>query len=244
MAKRPADLPGSSGVVRVMCVDDHAVLVEGLKAQFSLDPSLKFVGHLLSADELLARCTALRPNVVLLDIEMPGADVFEMADRLHRALPEIRFIFLSAHVRDGFLAAAYKCGASGYFSKGDDVEAIADAVREVGRGTDGGFIMGPKVQARCVPAARRTGGVSQSRRRKPKPTENGKPRTLLETLSARELEVLRLIGKGRTRAEIAAELSRSVKTIDGHQEHLMAKLRVHSRAELMRLAIHEGLVEL
>ncbi len=147
----------------------------------------------------------------------------------------MRFVFLSAHIRDGYLAAAYKCGAWGYFAKGDELEDIVAGIKELVRSTTGTFVMGPKVRQRC--GAARPGGPPAGSR------EDARPATPLEGLSAREVEVLRLIGKGRSRVEIAKELSRSAKTIDGHQERMMKKLGVDSRAELMRFAIREGLAE-
>ena len=224
-------------VVRALCVDDHAVLVEGLKAQFAIDNEIQCVGYLPSAEKLLDEVSRLKPDVVLLDIEMPGPDVFEMADRLRHMHPNVRFVYLSAHVRDGYLAAAYKCGASGYFAKGDDLEAIVCGVKEVARSEAGTFVMGPKVKERCQPA-RPAGAISRI-------NSNGDPRPqiALEELTPRETEVLRLIGKGRSRIEIATELSRSAKTIDGHQDRIMKKLSIDSRAELLRFAIREGLAE-
>lgn len=228
----------ADAAVRVLCVDDHAVLVEGLKAQFAIDDTIRVVGRLASAEKLVEETTRLQPDVVLLDIEMPGPDIFEMADRLRHRHPGIRFVFLSAHVRDGYLASAYKCGAWGYFAKGDDLEAIVAGVRQVARSTAGVFIMGPKVQERCG-ALRATGGPAAGRT----PSVDGPPTTPLASLSDREVEVLRLIGKGLSRVQIAKELSRSAKTIDGHQERMMKKLNVDSRAELMRFAIREGFAE-
>lgn len=221
--------------VRVLCVDDHAVLIEGLKTQFAVDGGVQVVGGLSSAADLLDEAERLRPDVVLLDIEMPGPDVFEMADRLKRKHPDTRFIFLSAHIRDGYLAAAYKCGAWGYFSKADDLEAIVDGVKEVAKSDGGAFVMGPKVRQRLAstkPGAARSTAV-----------DGTAPKPALETLTSREVEVLRLIGKGLSRSEIAAELCRSAKTIDGHQERMMKKLGVSSRSDLMRYAIREGLAE-
>jgi DNA-binding NarL/FixJ family response regulator len=226
----PVDEAGAG--VRVLCVDDHAVLVEGLKAQFAIDGRIRVVGRLASAERLLDEVSRLKPDVVLLDIEMPGPDVFETADRLRHMHPDLRFVFLSAHIRDSYLAAAYKCGAWGYFAKGDELEDIVAGIKEVAASGVGTFVMGPKVQQRC--------GAARSARGAP---EDGRPATPLEALSAREIEVLRLIGKGLSRVQIGKELSRSAKTIDGHQERMMKKLGIESRAELMRFAIREGLAE-
>jgi DNA-binding NarL/FixJ family response regulator len=238
--RKPAGTNAASAIsVRVLCVDDHAVLVEGLKAQFAIDDEIKCVGYLPSAANLLDEVSRLTPDVVLLDIEMPGPDVFEMADRLRHLHPRVRFIFLSAYVRDSYLAAAYKCGAWGYFAKGDDPEDIVAGVKEVARSADGVFLMGPKVKQRCQPA--KPAGLTNRSRSKQK--SDPRPKTILESLTPREIEVLRLIGKGRSRNDIARELSRSPKTIDGHQERVMKKLGVDSRAELMRFAIREGLAE-
>lgn len=232
---------GDSAGVRVLCVDDHALLVEGLRAQFAIDGSIKIVGRLASADRLLDEVDRVRPDVVLLDIEMPGPDVFEMADRMRHMHPTLRFVFLSAHIRDGYLAAAYKCGAWGYFAKGDELEDIVAGLKELARSTGGTFVMGPKVRQRCAQA----GGSPTS---KPAPLfapvrKDAPPTTPLQSLSSREVEVLRLIGKGLSRVEIAKELSRSAKTVDGHQERIMKKLGLESRADLMRFAIREGLAE-
>lgn len=256
MKEEPASMPmrtnrphksaakGAAPGIHVLCVDDHEVLVEGLKAQFGIDGAIRVVGWLASAERLLDETARLKPDVVLLDIEMPGPDAFEMADRLRHMFPRVRVVFLSAHVRDGYIAAAYKCGACGYFAKGDDLKAIADGIRDVAShgataGAEHGFVMGPKVRERCL--APRPG----SPQARPRATSaiDGPPSTPLGQLSDREIEVLRLIGKGRSRSEIARELSRSAKTVDGHQDRIMRKLGIETRADLMRFAIREGLAE-
>lgn len=226
----------SSAGIRVLCVDDHALLVEGLRAQFAIDERIRIVGHLTSAEHLLEETRRLHPDVVLLDIEMPGPDAFEVADRLRHEQPGVRIIFLSAHVRDTYLAAAYKCGAWGYLAKSDDPEDIVAGIREVAHSTSGTFFMGPSVRLHCG----RPGGAGPGEH--PASTR-GAPATQVGSLTAREFEILRLIGKGMSRTEIAHELCRSAKTIDGHQERIMRKLGVSSRAELIRLAIREGLAE-
>lgn len=243
----------------MLCVDDHAVLVEGLKAQFSLNASVRCIGSLPSANRLLEEVARLKPDVVLLDIEMPGPDAFEMADRLRHMHPRARVIILSAHVRDGYINAAFKCGAWGYFAKSDSLEAIVAGIREVARSSSGTVVLGPKVKEHCAPPipVNATGSGAADRfsmgkgTRRPKVAEDaaikgsrpGAPTTRLDALSVREVEVLRLIGKGLSRNQIAAELARAVKTIDGHQDRIMEKLGVESRADLMRLAIREGFAE-
>ncbi|MHC5114018.1 MAG: response regulator [Planctomycetota bacterium] len=219
MKKRPT---------RILCVDDHRFLIEGLQARFELEADLEFVGALGSAESLLSESRRLNPDVVLLDIEMPGPDPFEAADDLRRILPDVRVIFLSAYVRDHYISAAVRSGAWGYFSKGEEADVIVDGIRRVIRGD---FAFSPQVQERCQQEM--TGG-----RRRLVP-----PSTKLDALTPREQEVLRLIGRGKTRAQIAEMLCRSPKTIDGHRESIMEKLGIRDRAELVRFAIREGLVE-
>ena len=229
----------SEVVVRVLCVDDHLLLAEGMRVQMSLDPSIDFVGWLPDASQLLEEVARSRPDVVTLDIEMPGPDVFEAADRLHRQFPDVRFAFLSAHIRDGLLAAAYRCGGSGYFSKGEDLVDILDGLKRIAHSTRGTFVIGPKVIAQC-PSAR---AVRSSRRTRRAATESAMPISAVDRLTSREIEVLRHIGGGQSRVEIARQLSRSPKTIDGHQERMMKKLGIDSRADLMRFAIREGIAQ-
>ncbi len=214
--------------IRLLCVDDHAFLVDGLKARFALDSSLVFVGRLPSADALVPEVKRLKPDVVLLDIEMPGRDPFEATDDLKRQCPDTRVVFLSAYVKDHYVSAAFKAGAWGYYSKSDEPDAIIEGIRKADRGV---FALGPKVAERCKPT------------RPSKRGEQNEPVSKGETLTERELEVLRLIGRGMSRADIAKALHRSAKTIDGHRERIMAKLDIHSTAELVRYAIREGHVE-
>ncbi len=226
--------PGN-GEVRIVCVDDHAVLVDGLKAKFSIDNEIRIIKHLTSAAKLLEEVARLKPHMVLLDIEMPGPDVFEMADRLRHSSPEIPFVFFSAHIRDGYLANAYKCGAWGYFAKGDELDDIVAGIKKISASTAAVFVMGPKVREHC-------GAVPSSGTTTPAPQETKVP-TPFDSLTAREVEILRLIGKGLSRMEIGKELSRSAKTIDGHQDRMLKKLGITSRTELMRFAIRKGFAE-
>ncbi len=215
-------------VIRVLCVDDHAFLVEGLRARFAADPLVKFAGRLATADGLVEEVKRLQPDVVLLDVEMPGVDAFEAADDVRRRCPESRVVFLSAHVRDHYVSAAFKAGAYGYFSKSDEPDAIIQGIKSAARGE---FAFGPRVAQRCGPVKSHARG------------QESPPTARLDVLTEREKEILRLIGRGMARAEIATSLCRSAKTIDGHRERIMKKLDIHTGPELVRFAIREGLAE-
>jgi DNA-binding NarL/FixJ family response regulator len=216
--------------IRVLCVDDHAFLVDGLRARFALEPDIELVGRLSSADTLVQEAKRLRPDIILLDIEMPGTDPFEAIEDLKRMELDSRVIMLSAYVRDHYVSAAFKAGAWGYFSKGDDADAIVEGIRKVDKGE---FAFGPKVAERCRPVTKRP--------KRGEPTEA--PKAKVDALTKREQEVLRMIGRGLSRQEIADAICRSPKTVDGHRERIMAKLDIHTGPELVRFAIREGLAE-
>lgn len=234
----------ASHAIRVLCVDDHAVLVEGLKAQFAIDGSIEVVGRLATAGKLVEECRRLRPDAVLLDIEMPGPDAFEAAARLRKAQPEVRVIVLSAHIRDAFITASFAAGACAYFAKSEELDDIVTGIRDVMRTEAGMFRLGPKVRERCRAAGLASAvagqGLSLGRASS---LGVAVPLTLLSSLTPRELEILRLIGRGLSRVQIAEHLFRSAKTIDGHQDRMMKKLGIKARADLMRFAIREGLAE-
>lgn len=210
--------------IRLLCVDDHQFIADGLAARAKSEHDIDFVGQLTSADDLAAEVARLRPDVVLLDLEMPGSSPLDaMAESLRR-LPETRFVVFTAHLRDVNLVSAMRLGASGFFSKTDTPEAIFDGVRRAAQGEQ---VFGDDVSERIEKNTGDATGLS----------------TRLTQLSPRELEVLRLIGRGMSRADIAKNLVRSMKTIDAHHTAIMRKLDIHDRAELTRYAIREGLVE-
>lgn len=214
--------------IRILCVDDHAFLVEGLIARFELEGDFEVVGRLSTAENLVEEAKRTQAQIVLLDIEMPGPDPFDALAELRRRAEDVKVIMLSAYIRDHYIDSAYKAGAWGYFCKSDEMNALVEGIRKVAHGE---FALGPKVQARCQPTKRK--GAN----------EQSAPKTKLESLTPRESEVLRLIGRGMSRMEIANTLSRSPKTIDGHRELIMKKLDIHDRGELVRFAIREGLAE-
>jgi len=218
----------SAALIRVLCVDDHAFLAEGLRSKISLEPDMVFVGWLPDASSLVKEARTLHADVVTVDLEMPGPDPFEAIDDLRRVSPGTKAIVLSAHVRDRYLDAAVAAGAWGYLSKSDDPDAIVAAVRKVMLGR---FALGPSLEGRSLLLP------EKQRKRTARPVSRS---TLLTT---REEQILRMIGRGMARHEIATTLHRSAKTIDTHQQSIMRKLGLHDRVELVRYAIREGFVE-
>ncbi len=214
--------------IRVLCVDDHALLVEGIRARFELEPRLELVGELRSVDNLVTEAKKHRPDVVLLDVAMPGLDPFAAATDLQRDCPDVKTVFLSAYIRDHYLDAAFQAGAWGYLYKGDDVEDIVHAIKRV---ADGEYVFSPRVQQR-VRVRTSVGQATKSPRS-----------SKLRALTPAEIQVLRMIGRGLSRDQIAEALHRSVKTIDTHRAAIMDKLDIHDRTELALFAVREGLVD-
>lgn len=225
--------PSTVGITRVarprcsvLCVSDESLAVAGLRTRFAELGTLEMVGELASTADLGPAVDRLLPTIVLVSIDAPGPDVFEAVDRLGYTHGQARAVLLAGHVRDAQIAAARSCGAWGLFSICDDPDAVCQGLLDIARAPSHCFVLGPTARARCGNAAR-----------------GDRPTTAMETLSPREIEVLRLIGRGMSRQDVAAELCRSPKTIDGHQERLLRKLGVANRTELMRLAIREGLAD-
>lgn len=245
----PSLLP--TGKIRVLSVDDHAFLAGGLRARLAIEPDMEVVGHLHRADGLVAKVRELDVHVVLLDIEMPGVDPFEAITELRRVCPEVRTIILSAYVRDRYVDQTVKCGAWGYLTKSDDPEKIVESIRSVVRGQ---FTMGPAALERCrrlgrfeplpEPPPPLAAGSEDEEAAPVIASQNIPPTSRLGSLTPRELQILRMIGKGMSRTDIAKVIFRSPKTVDAHRASIMEKLAIRDRVELARYAIREGLVEL
>jgi DNA-binding NarL/FixJ family response regulator len=215
--------------IRVLCVDDHAFLVDGLRTYLEIEPDMEFVGRLSTADNLVAHVQQTQANVVLLDIDMPGADVFEAIDELRRRYPQARAILLSAYLRDQYLDSAFSSGAWGYLSKGDSPDTVIEGIRKVARGETA---LSPDLAARTLPAHPKGGGPDRAASSK------------IALLTPRERQVLRMIANGMSRTAIAEQLCRSPMTIDNHRKSILKKLDIHDRVELVRYALAEGLGEL
>jgi DNA-binding NarL/FixJ family response regulator len=213
--------------ISVLLADDHALLRNMLKERLSDEADIDVVAATASADEALHLAASTRPDVVLLDIEMPGLSPFEAAKKMAETCPETRVIFLSAFVLDSYIEQALAAKASGYLTKSEPPEIVAQAVRKVVGGTT---CYSTQVLQRIVIDA---AGVRLSDR----------ARTRAELLTLREKEVLGYIAQGLPKKQISRTMDISVKTIEHHTAHIMDKLDIHDRVELARFAIREGLIE-
>jgi len=216
----------TTSTIRILCVDDHAFLTEGLRARLAIEDDMEFVGRLASAEQLAEEVGRTGANVVLMDIDMPGPDPFDAIDQLRRRFPDVKVLLLSAFVRDQYLDSAFRVKAWGYLSKSDPTDEVIEGIRKVMAGE---VAYSTSVQARLEARDSASG------------EQRGASR--LNLLTDRELQVLRLIARGLSRRAIAEQLCRSPMTIDNHRKSIMRKLDLHDRAELVRYAIAEGLVE-
>jgi two-component system, NarL family, response regulator NreC len=208
---------------RVLIVDDHAVVRSGLRLVLEADEKIEPVGEAGSAREAIFEARALKPDVVLLDVVMPDQSGLEIIPTLLHENPEMKILVLSMQDDPRYVREAFDAGASGYVLKEAADSEVVAAVREV---AGGGRYVDPELGARLVAAE------SEERRRAEE-----------DPLSEREGEVLRLLALGHTNQEIAKQLYISVRTAETHRAHIMQKLRLSSRAELVRYALDRGLLD-
>jgi two-component system response regulator NreC len=209
--------------IRVVVVDDHAVVRSGLRLLLDREPDIETVGEAGSAREAVFEVRAKKPDVVVIDVTMPGESGIEAAPKLLGESPESKLLVLSMHDDPRYVRDAFAAGASGYVLKeAVDAEVVA-AVREV---ASGGHYVNPALGARLVAADAKARAEAEA-----------------DPLSEREREVLRLLALGHTNQEISQMLYISVRTAETHRAHVMQKLRLNTRAELVRYALEHGLVE-
>jgi DNA-binding NarL/FixJ family response regulator len=213
-------------VVEVLLVDDHVLVRETLAERLRREPGIVVVGVVGTADEAITAAIETSPDVILLDIDMPGIISFDAVRTISAFNPATRVVFLSGYVRDSFLDQALAVQARGYLTKWEPPDTIVAAVLEV---ASGGTYYSGAVRARL---AARSGGT----------TPTAGPRSRTSDLTSRELQVLTYIARGLPKKEIGRIMHVSIKTVEAHAQRVMNKLGVHDRVQLARLAIREGLV--
>ena len=208
-------------VVRVVIADDHAVVREGLRALVDAQPGLRVIGDASDGQEAWLRACELKPDVLLLDVSMPGVGGTDAAERIARDCPDVRVLVLTMHEERGYVTRLLRAGAAGYLLKRT---ASAELVRAIRTVASGGTYVDPSLAAALIaePAQRSVSGAATAE------------------LTGRESEVLRLTARGHSNKEIAAALEISVKTVETHKANGMAKLGVTNRAALVRFALDVG----
>lgn len=213
-------------MIRVLLADDHSVVREGLRHVLTGSPELSVVGEAGTGPEAIALATSERPDVVLLDLTMPGAGGLEVLRNIRANLPDVRVLILSVHDDQEYVLESVRAGAHGYLRKDSSPAEIRQAIRAVHAG-DAYF--SPPVARHLTTALRDA---------TPAPAADGD----ITALTSREREVLVRVARGLTNRETASELGISVRTVEAHRDSLMRKLRIHTVAGLTRFAIAQGLL--
>mgnify|MGYP001763999587 CR=1 FL=1 len=210
--------------IRVLLADDHAVLRAGLRALLAAEGDLQVVGEASEGAEAIRLCQALRPDVVVMDIGMPGVSGIDATARIKRDLPGTKVLILSMHDDRGYLRQVLRAGASGYvLKKAADTELLA-AIRAAARGE---VFLDPALAKALVDEV----------------MEPMAPSGEIPALSDRERDVLRLLAHGYTNQQVADRLCISVKSVETYKARLMEKLGLKGRAELVRYALQHGLLK-
>jgi DNA-binding NarL/FixJ family response regulator len=207
-------------MIRVFVVDDHPVVRHGIVSMLRYEPDIEVIGEAADGVEAVAQILSLRPDLVLLDLRLPGLSGVEVMQQVRPQAPAVRFLVLTTYDTDEYIAPALSAGAQGYLLKDSPPEEIARAVRML---IQGRAALEPAVAARLL-------------------ARLAEAPVAADELSGREIEVLRLLARGASNKEIAAVLTLSENTIKTHLSRIFDKLGARSRTEAASIAIQRGLV--
>ncbi len=216
--------------IRLLIADDHGVLRAGLRALLNAEPEFEVVGEAETGEEALHMAESLRPDVVLLDVSMPGLSGIEVTREMKARFPDMRVLILTVHEDETLLREALRAGAAGYIVKRAMEEELIAAILAVWRG-----------DLYVHPAMTRALLQDVAERQREEAASRGENQ--LAQLTPREREVLRLIALGYTNRQIADKLCISVRTVETHRSNLTDKLGTRSRAQLVRIAREHGLLD-
>ena len=205
--------------MRVLIADDHAILREGLALLVNQQPDMEVVGQAHNGLDAVELATTLKPDIAILDVSMPRLGGPEAAEQIREKSPHVKVLALTRHSDQGYMRRLLRAGAAGYVLKKSAADTLINAIRIVAAG-------GQYVEPQMAAAMQRSGATA---------TTEGS-----EALSAREEEVLRSIAWGRSNKEIAADLGLSTKTVESYRAAATDKLRLHSRADIVRYAVSRG----
>lgn len=210
--------------IKTLVVDDHAIMRDGIRALLELHDDIEIVGEASEGKEAIERALKLTPDVIIMDIAMPGMDGLEAIRRISRKLPKSKVLVLTQHDNKEYILSTIKAGAAGYVPKRALGSDLITAIRTVHQGDS---FLYPSAAAALIEDYRQ------------QPEEDSYDR-----LTAREREILKLVAEGHTSRDIAGMLFISLKTVLGHRTKLMEKLDLHNRTELIKYAMRRGLISM
>lgn len=212
--------------ISILIADDHTLFRKGVRKMLEAEEDVRVVGEAATGREALEQARTLMPDVILMDIKMPDLDGIEATRTLRREMPHIGIIFITMFDEDEFVFRGLRAGGRGYILKDADPETMLRAIRAVAHGES---LLGPTVAQKVL---RQFAALP------------GKRVPLVDDLTPREQEVLRLIAEARSNKEIARELSISEKTVKNHINNIFSKLHVYDRTQAMLYAIRQGFVKI
>ncbi len=214
--------------IRVLIVDDHVIVREGLRVLLEAQPDIKVVGEATSGEEAVSKTGEIQPDIVLMDITMPGMNGLEATRQIRQHSPDVKILVLTMHEGDEYFFKILDAGASGYFVKGGSSSELVAALQAVAQGD---VFLHPTMTKKLL---------SDYLQR----VRTGHDKESYDGLTNREREILKLIAEGYTNQEIAQRLVISPTTVQTHRANIMGKLGLHSRTELIKYAIRRGFITL
>lgn len=213
--------------IKVLVADDHAIVREGVRMILGQEPDIEVVGEAGDGQQALDLVATVHPQVVIMDISMPGVGGIEATQRLKATHPEVQVLALTMHEDETYVFQLLRAGAAGYVLKRAAAQDLVQAVRAAARG-----------EAFLYPSIARKVVEDYLKR-----VESGEERERYDGLTTREKEILTLIAQGLSNQQIAEKLFISIKTVQTHRAHILEKLGLHDRTELVRYAIRKGLIQ-
>lgn len=213
--------------ITIVLADDHAVVRHGLKSLFEAEPDFEVIGEIEDGLTVVETVKKLKPNVLVLDLMMPGLNGLEVARQVNKQIPDTFIVVLSMHANEGYVLEALKNGAKGYVLKNSAMTDLVKAIREV---IDGRRYLSPPLSERAIEfyTSKIETEIIDS----------------YDSLTTREREVFQLVAEGNSSAKIAEVLSISPRTADTHRTNIMRKLDLENQADLIRLAFRKGILSM
>lgn len=218
--------------IRVLIADDHALIREGITKVLSLEPKIVVVGEAPDGEAVLIKAKELKPDIILMDINMPRVSGIEAAKQLKRDLPEVKIIALTVHDDDQRIFEGIKAGVAGYMLKDVDADTLLKTIKNVHAGET---VIHPAVTTRLLGEFNRLNEVAEA---------VGERDAVTELLTHRELEILKQIARGKSNRDIAEILCISEKTVKNHISNIFRKIQVEDRTQAALFAVKTKLVDL